>query len=252
MRKGDSVLGILLCDNQFELMKTIRKALEDVIERDRLNAEVVLCSTTPEKMHKFIKENPSLYFILLELLFFSGEKGSELAKRIREEDRESYIAFTSKDTHLLHTALEDLIMPAGFLPKPIRRKDLTDTFLRAYCDYKNRYIHEEYFGITCGARYYRVLCRSINYFEAFQKKVFLNTDTQRIGYYKSLDSISNVLSIKGFQRSHKGFVVNLSRISSVDYSTGTITMRNGAEIPLSRTYRDELNKRISEADAFHP
>ncbi|OPY59240.1 MAG: hypothetical protein A4E55_00293 [Pelotomaculum sp. PtaU1.Bin035] len=166
------MLEIAICDNKKEDVLNYKNNLIDAIIKDNLDAEILKVTANPDELLRAVEGNGRLLFILLEFLYAQGTSGAELAKRIRKKDRESYIVFASKHTELIHTAFEGLIRPAGFLNKPVKRKELISVFLTAYCDHINLLKAEGYFSVTIGARFYRIPTRNILYFEAAQKKYF--------------------------------------------------------------------------------
>lgn len=235
-----NMLDIIICDSEKETVKAYSNTLKEVIETDLLDADVMVATTNPEDVLAYVKDKDNLFYVLLELLYDKGLKGVELAKKIRINDRESYIVFSTKHLDQVHTAFEGLIRPAGLLTKPVKKTEFVSLFLNAYCDHVNQMKKEECYSVTIGARLYRIPQRNICYFEAAQKKIFLNTDTQRIGYYDSLEAIGKRVDPHVFVRCHKGFIINTGKIEKVDYSEMTAYMTNGARIPISRTYKDHL------------
>lgn len=211
------------------------------MERDCLDAEVLLATTNPHEVLSYLERKEGIFFILLELIYSIGVKGTDVAKRIRKKHRESYIVFATKHTSLMNTAFEGLIRPSGFLCKPVSKNDLLAVFMEAYCDHVKMLQKENYFSLNIGSRIYRIPYANINYFEAAQKKIFINTDTQRIGYYDSLEAIGARLD-EVFIRCHKGYIVNSKKIESIDFSSMIIYLKDGSSLPVSRTYKEAVRQ----------
>lgn len=62
----------------------------------------------------------------------------------------------------------------------------------------------------------------------------------------SLKALQEELEAHNFQRIHRSYVVNCDRLKAV-YST-KVLLENGVELPVSRTYKEELQARFSEKD----
>lgn len=78
--------------------------------------------------------------------------------------------------------------------------------------------------------------KTIYYFEAKEKKVFVRTLNDEFGFYSTLDKLEEVLP-EEFCRSHRGFIVNVKKISKIFLSLNTIDLLDGFHIPLSRSYK---------------
>lgn len=81
----------------------------------------------------------------------------------------------------------------------------------------------------------------ILYFEARDKKLFLNTVSTAYPFYSTLDKLIEELP-KEFIRCHKSFIVNKYQIRRIDFSSNEIHLRGGAVIPVSRSYRADVRR----------
>ena len=76
----------------------------------------------------------------------------------------------------------------------------------------------------------------INYFEAREKRVYLCTETSEYGFADTIDHLETELSDM-FLRVHRSFLVNKKKIAEVYLSHNSIVLRDGSEVPLSRSYK---------------
>ena len=83
----------------------------------------------------------------------------------------------------------------------------------------------------------------ILYFEALDKKIFLNTKNRSYSFYKSLDSLSEELPTQ-FIRCHRSYIVNTNHITGFDYSQGILSISNGMTIPVARSYKSVVKEGI--------
>lgn len=77
---------------------------------------------------------------------------------------------------------------------------------------------------------------SISYFEARERKIFLCMNTKEIPFYDTLENLEQNLP-NDFLRCHKGFIVNRWHIDRIVFSHNAIMLRDGAQIPISRSYK---------------
>ena len=87
-----------------------------------------------------------------------------------------------------------------------------------------------------GPDIYKIEYDQIMYVESFQKKIYIWTKNQRIGYYDKLSSLEEKLG-EGFFRCHRSYIVNLNNISKVNFPDMVIEMKNKAKIPISRAQK---------------
>ena len=87
----------------------------------------------------------------------------------------------------------------------------------------------------------------ILYFEAREKKVFVNTGEMEYPFYDTLDHLEERLSEK-FLRCHRSFLVNRKKISRVYLSRNIMVLSGGEEMPLSRSYKSSIKEFMSGRD----
>lgn len=75
---------------------------------------------------------------------------------------------------------------------------------------------------------------NIYFFEAREKRVYLNTKTEEYAFYGTLDQLEERLS-EDFIRCHRGFLVNKSKIEKVYLSQNRMVLADEFEVPLSRS-----------------
>lgn len=233
------MLGVIICDESSVFKKLAMQELKNLIAYNDLKAEIVLVTGNPEEIAgKF--DGSRTYFLMLDLVYGNAAIGTDIARKIRGIDRESYIVFATEHTELMNLIFKGMIKPAGFIKKPATDGDISIVFMDAYSDYLNISEGIDKFTVSVGARLYKIPYKRIFYFEASEKKIMLYTENQRISFYDSLEAIGRRMADKGFLRCHKGFVVNREKVESIDFSDMLIYMSNGATLPFSRTYKDVI------------
>lgn len=81
----------------------------------------------------------------------------------------------------------------------------------------------------------------IKFFEAKERKIFLCTKARRIPFYSTLEQLGEELP-KQFIRCHKGFIINSEQIERIDFTQNTIHLRDGFQIPVSRSYKSTIRE----------
>lgn len=86
----------------------------------------------------------------------------------------------------------------------------------------------------------------ILFFEAREKKIFLNMDCEEFSFYSSLDVLEKSLP-DNFIRCHRGFIVNKNKITQIVFAQNIIYCNSDIIIPLSRSCKPIL-KEMMEAE----
>ena len=131
-----------------------------------------------------------------------------------------------------------------YLVKPIP----FDRFLKAvqkafdFHKMKNKQVSSpEHFFVKSNGKYERVVFSEILFVEAMQNYVVIHLPTQKLIVYMTLAGIEAQLPQSRFMKVHKSFVVAIEKVGAIENSEIII---NQSRIPISRTLKDEVLKRI--------
>ena len=80
---------------------------------------------------------------------------------------------------------------------------------------------------------------AISFFEARNKKIYLNTGIKEYGFYDTMEHLEKELG-DPFIRCHRSFLVNRGKIEKTVLAKNMLTLKDGYEIPVSRTYRTAM------------
>ena len=194
---------------------------------------VNIINDIPEKLPKELYTAETALYII-----GCGSETIRLAADIAAVNPLNYII-------MLADSLEDILMcvspvfrPSGILMKPIDRKAAEQMFDSIFSDLHSSRT-EELFRFKIRSREYSVSADSILFFEALNKKMILRTDGQQFEFYMSSEEILKQLP-EYFVKIHKSYIVNTKYISLADYKNMTVTMCDGSQVYISRTYKKAL------------
>lgn len=92
----------------------------------------------------------------------------------------------------------------------------------------------------------RIKYNDILWVEALENYVVINTTTDKFTIHFTMKSIENQLPMVKFKRVHRSFIVNVSRITSIEDNSVIIKMTDSKKvIPIGKSYRDKLLKEIN-------
>lgn len=165
-----------------------------------------------------------------------GMDGMETAERLRAEGCGCLIVFL---TSLVEYA------PRGYEVNAFRYllKEQAKTDLGRVLDACRRELSgEEYFCFAYERCRRSIPKRDILYFESRKRLVILHTAGEEYQFYQKLDELELQLSGEGFLRCHRSFLVQERHIKS--WKENALWLEDGSELPVSRTYEKEVNRRL--------
>lgn len=83
----------------------------------------------------------------------------------------------------------------------------------------------------------------IDYIEARMKKLYIRADKEEFACNDTLDCMQEELPDQ-FIRCHRGYIVNKNRIKHIDLANNVITLINGLQVPMSRSYKSAVKEYI--------
>ncbi len=137
--------------------------------------------------------------------------------------------------------MKPTILAAALLLEPLSRQFVRETMTAVFEQYITREADEEVFVIETREEKHRVPLRDILYFESREKRIYACTQSREYGFYDTMDQLSEQLK-ESFIRCHRSYMVNLSCIDRVMVSKNLLTLKQGIELPLSRSYKNMLKQ----------
>ncbi len=174
------------------------------------------------------------YDIIFLDIYMDNENGIELARKIRESDTDTLLAFCTSSNEF---AAETYEVRAGYyLNKPVSKEKLIAMFHRINLlnIERNRTVK-----LPDG---YRCLLRHIIYTEYINHTVVFHLkDAEPHTIYMSHSDVEILLlQYKNFKQVNKGCIVNFAMVKRIDGSV--FTMQNGENITISRRRYKEISE----------
>ena len=221
------MLRFVVCDdNKSTLDKTI-SILESIFINNDIHAEISFATTNAKKLSEYLLINtPDV--VILDIDLSSSISGIELAKQIRERDKNVYIIFLT--AHFEYSMLAYKVKTFDFLVKPITYTNFEDTVKRLYEDiYENKNCF-----VRLGASKQYIRADDILYIEKNKAKAIVYTQNSNFQIYGTFEEIKSCLP-DYFVRCHKSFIINTNCISKINKHSNLVTIGN-AEVSYSEKY----------------
>jgi len=198
-----------------------------------------------EALGMIVQEKPDI--LLLDIMLKGHKDGIDLAWKVKEEFDIPFIFLTANADMNTVTRAKD-VSPNAYLVKPYSKDQLYSAIeiclgnfaarsQRKEKEDKDTYIIKDYVFIKHGLNFQKLKIADILYLEAENNYVALHTEKQKLLVRSSIQSYMDYMSSDRFFRVHKRYAVNIDHIDSLNNDSVSV---KGTEIPIGRTYKDEL------------
>lgn len=168
-----------------------------------------------------------------------------VAEWIRKNHTQSVIMICADSSVSPAKYMKPSIMAASLLLRPYDEQQLKNTVndLVSYMEqnFSAKANEKSSFMIKTKDTHQYIPYNKILYFEARNKKIYLNTAMQEYAFYETMDTLEKQLS-DGFVRCHRGFLVNIKKIKRVNLSFNEIELENDVVIPLSKSCKAKVKE----------
>lgn len=210
--------------NEFDMLK--RKSADivaKVSDEKLVICDDLECETNPE----------------LAVVNICTEGGMDNVYKVRERYKDVAIMLVSNTSISPMQYLNPVIHPISLIISPYGDDEL-DTVLT---DFIQKRLDENEDGLWLDSYDGKVkaLYSNILYVEALNKMLNIRLETVEYSVYGSLEQYEKKLP-STFLRCHRGVIVNTRFIEKVRFSENYIRLKNGEQIPLSRSYKQNFKE----------
>jgi two-component system LytT family response regulator len=219
--------------------KIARTTLKKLISLDPGLILIDECSNATEAYIKILEQPIDLLFLDIEM---PGMTGMELAKSLGQ--KRPLIIFTTSNRDYAAEAFDlDVI---DFITKPVTTVRFLQSVEKAREFRKTKIfpadlIEEDFIFIRDSGTVRRLQLDNILYLEAQGDYVKIYVANQFYNIHTTLKSVEEKLPASVFLRVHRSFIINVSKIDTLE--GGTLIIHKNL-VPVSDAYRAALNKRM--------
>lgn len=228
------MLLLAVCDDRpmecVDLARQIEQMLKqsavDHVIKKYFSGQELLCS----------KETFDMIFLDIKM---PGLSGMELAKKIREQGKQSLIIFITSASEYVFEAFE--VEAFQYLVKPIQYRKLENVLEKALKKIQT----DENAGfllVSADRQTRKVLLKDIMYIESVGRIAKIHFRDGTLETYEQIGVLEDKLSEKAFFRCHKCFLVNLDSVDA--FHKTEITLENGETIMLAKRRYEDFQKAI--------
>ncbi|MBR4780448.1 MAG: response regulator transcription factor [Lachnospiraceae bacterium] len=214
-------MRIAVCDDEERFLTDIKDHIYEIYNSMDV---VVDCFTSGKNLiNSFDKQSYDLVFLDIEMPEIDG---LTLAKMLREKSNELNIVFL---TGHIEYALEGYEVNAlRYLTKPVKKDKMLEVL--HYVSEKLTKNHKLKIRVDAEDTFIDV--NDIVYFEAQNQYIMIYTKTGEYLVRYNISDYENELGKDGFFRTHRSYLVNLSKVKKIGKSE--VIMEGDKEVPVSR------------------
>jgi DNA-binding LytR/AlgR family response regulator len=232
-------IKVIICDDDKNIRNQIYNYLEEFESSNYCKFDINTFESAEEMMKTAALEDCELLFLDIEMGALNGIEASHIIRD--QQDRvELQIIFISAYDRYMKEMFE--VRPFNYLSKPLTKERFNETLEKFIRLHKK---NSTYFTFNTGRNLYRLSYKEILYFESSKRKIIVHTKDGTSDFYGKLDELVVDLKENSFFRIHQSYLVNPMHIKF--YSSQSVTLVNGLEIPISAKYRRAfLNMQITQ------
>ena len=236
------MLNVVLCDDNLNTLERLEKMLENIFIENSYDADIVLSSSNVSEILDFVDRN-RVDVLFLDINLKSSITGLDIAKKVRERNKNLYLIFTT--AHLEYVLLAYKYKTFDFLAKPITLSRLEDTIKRLFDDIEGlpkRYIKIDNKNTIIDENV-------IEYIKRDGMKLVFHSDSKDYEAYSSFNKIQSNLP-NNFVRCHKSFIANINLIKDVDPVVNKISFSDNTFCDIGPKYKKNFMEVLNKYENF--
>lgn len=230
-------MHIAILDDVAEDRGVVRNYIQRFIKESSLSLQIKEYQTGEE----FLKEFPNQKFDIVFLdIYMGGRNGMEIAKQIREKDRECILIFTTTSPDF---AIEGYQVKASdYLLKPISYEKFEKALSSLSLEQREA---KSYIEIKEGRVMVKVPLRSILFTDYYNHYIQIHTAKHVYRTYLSFADFEKMLEgHPQFISCYRNIMVNLDYVDSVD--SKDFILKDGCHIPIAKPRRQEIRQLFAD------
>lgn len=235
------MIRIAVVDDEEYFLRKIRSLIKKMFSDNGFNCDIVCFSSALEFKSKCTENSFNVIFLDIDMPEISG---MNLAKFLRESGSKAFIAFVSSYENFVFQAF--VHSAYRFIRKLNLIDDLSEMVNSLSIDLKTsqRYIMLKFQDNRVGM----VDLTKVMLFYSVHHDLFLSykkDSFEQLAYrVYTMDKLEEMLSEKGFVRTHRGYIVNISYIYQIEQDKVILT--NNVSVNMSKSRSEIIKKKFQE------
>lgn len=208
------------------------------------NWKMIQCAS-PDELGDVIQKKVPADMICVDITMKDALK---MVKELRKDAPAAYIILIASPGISPLIYMRPTIGAESLLLRPLSEAQIQEVLSEAISTYAERFYkpgEQRVFVVENSGGRSLIGYERICFFEARDKRVYLNTETEEYGFYDTLEKLEERLQ-DDFLRCHRSFLVNKGKIAGVFLSQNRIVLKGGFEVPLSRSYKPAVKEYLKK------
>lgn len=232
--KDTTMYRIFLCDDEPKFLSDLAEKVRQVLP----DSEIIKYSDGRSLLEALSEHGCDILLLDIDMPGLNGwDIAGQLSHAMVQADQAPLLVFVTSHDELVYDSLQ--FHPFGFVRKGHVDSELPRVLRDCVQELDS---HERHFCFHTANADVKLPFSEILYFEAEGNYIRLYADAGEYRFRDTLSAIENALSDSGFVRIHKGFLVNQSSVRKL--TSEEAELRNGAKLPIGRTYTEAARKRL--------
>ena len=219
-------MKVVVIDNDNVFLKQFLVMIEPLCNELYKKCEIISYS----KFQQDIENNSDVIFLDIDL---DDINGIDIAKQIRDGNKNTKIIFVTSNNHLVYNALT--VQPFYFIRKNQLESDLSTAFTLL----KDAVQEKDIYSFQYNGMDKSIYIEDIVYIDVNDHLCSLHmSNKQEYHFYKPLSKIVKEIDSNVFCQIHKKYYVNLKYVKLM--KRNTVKLLNGEELIVGRKYKDSI------------
>ena len=216
------------------------KAFAIKIEQWAKNKNIAVHTDLYESAEEYLfKADQNTYDVIFLDISMRGQNGMELARQIREKEKDVILVFVTSDASYVFAGYE--VGAYRYLMKPVEAKKLWE--ILDYARAQKAAEEENYILVKKDSQSVRVNLRDVLYIEAQKHYVNLYLEneepmTVKVVFAEMLQEMQEKSDT--FLATHRSYAVNIDKVVRIGRTECTLS--DGSSIPVSRSFYKAVNE----------
>lgn len=199
------------------------------------NWTMILCSEYAQ-IYEYLEKRAAFDMICLDITI----KGVlELAEKIRSFCKHAVLILVADKTITPERYIRPAIRAESLMLKPLTTEKIDRTLQEAFSLFAEMYAVPDTSSVFVAENrdgHWRIPYTDILFFEAREKRIYLNTENQEISFNGTIGMLEESLP-DCFLRCHRSFIINREKVERIIRRENLIKLYGNFSVPVSKSYR---------------
>ena len=233
------MINIYFCDDSESTVEKGKSLIKDYSTHNSVDIRLSTFRRAEDMLFQMADHYDIPHIIFLDI-FMDELNGMDTAHKLRENGFTGEIIFLTTSPDFVFEAFD--VQSFHYLVKQQVSDEKFFEVLESVIE-EVEGSESEFFECSMGAEVRRIPLSEITHFEIYRRVMRVYYGEENFEFYETMDDLSEKLEDKGFVRVHRSFMVNMKHI--VLFKTSSLVLSNEDEVPIGKTYLEEVKKRFS-------